>query len=79
VSSESFPSTAVPRFSAALEAAIDAALATRLDRAPTDDERAEYRQVLWAFASAINGILDDRPPDPTPHVPIPHRHLLPQE
>lgn len=47
------PASIVPPFSPALEAAIDARLATRLGHPPSDEERTAYRQVLWAFASAI--------------------------
>lgn len=64
----------VPTFSAALEGEIDAALEARLDRPPTADERADYRQVLWAFASAIRDILESSPPPL--HV---HRRDLPPQ
>lgn len=48
----------VPTFSPAVEDAIDRALEARLGRTPTDQERSDYRQVLWAFATAIQDILD---------------------
>lgn len=64
----------VPTFSAALEGEIDRALTGRLGRAPTADERSDYRQVLWAFASAIRDILESSPPPPHVH----SRDLPPQ-
>jgi hypothetical protein len=72
---ELLPTTAVPRFSAALEADIDTTLTERLGREPTAEERSDYRLVLWAFASAINAILDDQPS--TPLLPCPASPFMP--
>jgi hypothetical protein len=47
------PAALVPAFSPALEAAIETRLVARLGHAASDEERDVYRQVLWAFASAI--------------------------
>lgn len=53
------PGDAVPTFSDALEAAMDVRLAERLGRVPTDEERADYRAVLWALAVAIRAIREE--------------------
>jgi hypothetical protein len=60
----------VPTFSAALEGEIDRVLTARLGRAPTTEERSDYRQVLWTFASALRDILESSPsPPPCPAPP----------
>ncbi len=47
------PDDCVPRFSRKLEAQIRRRARKRFGRKPTPEELAAYRQVLWAFASAI--------------------------
>jgi hypothetical protein len=57
--------TPVPSFDADLERDIDATLAKRLGRAPTDIERMSYREYLWALAVAIRAIVRAEPPSPS--------------
>jgi hypothetical protein len=47
------PEDGVPRFSPKLEAAIRRRARQRFGRKPTPEELAAYRQILWAFATAI--------------------------
>lgn len=66
------PGDAVPTFSDALEAAMDVRLTERLGRVPTDEERTDYRAVLWALAVAIRAIREEeRHIVPSPPIPCP--------
>lgn len=66
------PPTLVPTFSPELEDALAARLNERLGRAPTDDERADFRAALWAIAVALRAAREDHSaPQPTHTPPCP--------
>lgn len=53
------PQPFIPPFSRKLEERISKLLAKRLGRPGTEEELANYRQALWAFAKFANSLIEE--------------------